>query len=211
MRLARVRDRETPRPLSYLIVLAVLGGLSLFPLALPSSFSIDTGLDPRFTSIPLQIGDWVGKDEKLDERTYEILETRNVLARIYENQGKGRVELLLVGSNKDRRVAHPPEVCYTSSHYEVVDSKQTSIKVSGRKIPVIEFVAKDQRNLDHREYVLYVYKVGARFTTNYYAQQLKFAWDRLTRQEPEVLLIRLSATTNQVFQEFLSQILPHLS
>ncbi len=195
----------------YLVVLAVLGGLSFFPLAMPSFFSIDRMVDPRFKTIPLQIGDWTGKDEVLDERTYEILETRNVLSRIYVNKDKDRVELLLVGSNKDRRVAHPPEVCYTSSHYEVVDSKNTSIEISGREIPVIEFIAKDQRNLEHREYVLYVYKVGNQFTTNYYAQQLKFAWDRLTRQEPQVLLIRLSATTNRIFQEFLTQILPHLS
>ena len=195
----------------YLVVLALLSGLAFFPLALPTSFSIDSGLDPRFKTIPYQIGNWTGQDEVLDERTYEILETRNILARNYENGHMERVELLLVGSNKDRRVAHPPEVCYTSSHYEVVDSKQDSFTILGNKIPVTKFIAKDQRNLKHREYVVYVYKVGKRFTTNYYGQQLKFAWDRLTRQEPEVLLIRLSATADKSFQEFLAQILPHLS
>ena len=196
---------------AYLSVLLILGGLSFFPLASPTSFSIDTGRDPRFKTIPYQIGEWTGKDEVLDERTYEILETRNVLARIYENSKKERVELLLVGSNKDRRVAHPPEVCYTSSHYEVIDSKETSFEIGGNKIPVREFVAKDQRNLEHNEYVVYVYKIGKRFTTNYYTQQFKFALDRITKQESEVLLIRLSTTNDRSFQEFLSQILPHLS
>ncbi len=195
----------------YLIALAILGGLSFFPLATPSFFSVDQTVDPRFKTIPYQIGDWTGKDEVLDDRTYEILETRNILARLYENPKKERVDLLLVGSNKDRRVAHPPEVCYTSSHYEVISSKETFFNISGNKIQVKEFVAKDQRDLQHKEYVVYVYKVGKRFTTNYYTQQLQFAWDRLTRQEPEVLLIRLSATTDTIFQEFFSQILPHLS
>ena len=196
---------------AYLIVLAVLGGLSFFPLATPSFFSIDQTVDPKFKTIPYQIGDWLGKDETLDERTYEILETRNVLARLYENSKKERIELLLVGSNKDRRVAHPPEVCYTSSHYEVVDSREKEFEISGTKIPVRQFVAKDQRNLEHREYVVYVYKVGSRFTTNYYAQQLRFAWDNLTRKETQILLIRLSGSTEGPFQEFLTQIFPHLS
>lgn len=196
---------------SYWTLLIILIGLSLFPLATPSFFSIDQTVDPKFKTIPYQFGDWTGKDEVLDKRTYEILETRNVLARLYENSKKERVELLLVGSNKDRRVAHPPEVCYTSSHYEVVDSKEREYEVSGVKIPVKEFVAKDQQNLEHREYVVYVYKVGNRFTINYYAQQLKFAWDNLTRKETQILLIRLSGTTESPFQEFLSQILPHLT
>lgn len=196
---------------SYWILLALMGGLAFFPLALPTSFSIDSGLDPRFKTIPYQIGNWTGKDEVLDERTYEILETRNILARMYENDRKDHIELLLVGSNKDRRVAHPPEVCYTSSHYEVVDSGEGSFDISGTPIPVKRFIAKDQRDLAHREYVIYVYKVGKRFTINYYAQQLQFAWDRFTRKESEVLLIRLSATTDKSFKEFLSQILPHLS
>ena len=195
----------------YLVMLALLSGLAFFPLALPSSFSIDSGLDPRFKTIPYQIGNWTGKDETVDERTYEILETKNVLARMYENDQKDHVELLLVGSNKDRRVAHPPEVCYTSSHYEVVDSGEGSFDISGTPIPVKRFIAKDQRNLAHREHVIYVYKVGKRFTINYYAQQLKFAWDRLTRQESGVLLIRLSASSDKSFKEFLTQILPHLS
>ena len=193
------------------MVLVLLGGLALFPLAKPSFFSIDQEVDPKFKAIPYQIGDWAGKDEVLDERTYEILETRNILARFYENSKKERVSLLLVGSNKDRRAAHPPEACYTSSHYEVIESKEKEFEVSGMKIPVRQFIAKDQRNLEHREYVVYVYKVGSRFTTNYYAQQLQFAWDNLTRKESQILLIRLSGTTDAPFQEFLNQILPHLA
>ena len=195
----------------YLIVLAVLGALSFFPLATPSFFSVDQTIDPRLKAIPFQIGDWVGQDVALDERTYEILETRNVLSRLYENSKKETVHLLLVGSEKDRRVAHPPEVCYTSSHYDIVRSKETSIEVSGTQIPVKEFVAEDQRNPQHEEQVLSVYKVGKLYTTNYYAQQLQFAWDNLTRQESEILLIRLSGMNAEPFQEFLAQILSHLS
>lgn len=194
----------------YLIVLAVLGVLSLVPLTPPSSSSIDVRLDPRFEQVPFAIGDWIGKDIPVDELTYQILETTNVLSRLYENKKGERVHLLLVSSAKDRRVAHPPEVCYISSHYDVVNSKETLLQVSGNQVPVKLFVAQDQKDPAHKEQVLYLYQVGKRFTTNYYAQQLQFALDRMARRESRVLLIRLSGSRNQPFQEFLSEILTHL-
>jgi hypothetical protein len=65
----------------------------------------------------------MGKDVPVDEKTYEILETRNVLSRIYENPKGEQIHLLLVGSRKDRRVAHPPEVCYLSYNFIIVDDE----------------------------------------------------------------------------------------
>ena len=188
-----------------------LGVLAFFPLAMPTSFSVDQAIDPRFKTIPFQIKDWVGKDEPVDTMTYEILETKNVLSRLYQNPKRGMIHLLLVGSSKDRRVAHPPEVCYTSSHYTIIESKNDVIDIPGMKLPVKRFVAQDERNPQSKQQVLYLYKVGKRFTTNYYAQQLQFAWDSLTKQETQVLLIRLSGSTDEPFQEFLAQILAHLA
>ncbi|MBI1977226.1 MAG: EpsI family protein [Candidatus Omnitrophica bacterium] len=196
---------------AYLLVILILGVLALYPLAPPTHFSIDEAIDLRFGTIPFQIGDWVGKDEPVDELTYQILETKNILSRLYQNPKGEAVHLLLVGSSKDRRVAHPPEVCYTSSHYTITETKDASLPVSGLEVPVKRFTAHDQRNPNSRQEVLYLYKVGKRFTTNYYAQQLQFAWDNLTRQESQILLIRFSGTTGEPFQEFLAQILPHLT
>ena len=196
----------------FLAVSAILAGLSFFPLALPSSFSINETLDPRFKEIPYQIGEWTGKDLLLDDQTYQILETKNVLSRFYQNPtNQETVHLLLVGSNKDRRVAHPPEVCYTSSHFDLISSKENQYEVSGRTIPVRQFLAEDQNNPNHKEFVLYTYQIGDKFTSNYYAQQLQFTFDHLTRKESEILLIRLSASSEKSFGQFLPQILPHIS
>ena len=196
---------------AYFLILLMLGGLSFFPLAMPISSSIDNTLDPHFQSIPLQIGEWMGEDTPPDEDTYRILETRNIFSRLYRNPSGETVHLLLVGSNKDRRVAHPPEVCYTSSHYTITDSKENLTTVSGKELRVKEFTAQDQRDATHQEKVLYLYKVGKQFTTNYYAQQFQFAWDQLARKESQVLLIRLSGSTREPFEKFLTQILGHLS
>ena len=195
----------------YVLTLIILGILSLMPLAQPSQSSVDARLDPRFEAIPFKFGEWVGKDVAIDDLTYQILETKNILSRLYERKNGETIHLLLVGSDKDRRVAHPPEVCYISSHYDVVNSKESSLKIRGNQVPVKLFVAQDQKEPSHKEQVLYLYQVGKRFTTNYYAQQLRFALDRMARQESRVLLIRLSGSSDQHFQELLSEILSQIS
>ncbi len=195
----------------YFILLGSLVALLAFPLALPTSFKMDETKDPLFQGIPMSIGTWNGSDVELDERTYEILETRNVLSRSYETPEGGKVHLLLVGSHSDRRVAHPPEVCYVSSNYSIVDGRERNIHLSqGRLLAVKEFLAKSEKPNHLSEHILYVYKIGDRFTTNYYAQQFFFAWDKLTRKKSQVLLIRLSGPDQSIFDGFLNQILPLL-
>ncbi|MBI4387901.1 MAG: EpsI family protein [Candidatus Omnitrophica bacterium] len=197
--------------LPYLSLILVLVVLALFPLAMPSSWSIDTFRDPLFQKFPMILNDWKGDDVVLDERTYEILETRNVLSRWYVNPEGERIDLLIVGSPSDRRVAHPPEVCYISSNYDVTRTEEASVSFQNKQIPIKEFIAEDKKNPDHREEVLYVYKVGDVFTTNYYAQQFLFIFNRLTARGGQVYLIRLSSPKRVLLPEFLNLILPYLA
>jgi EpsI family protein len=200
----------------YLGVLAFCALLNLFPLAMPTTFHVDETLDPAFQTFPKELGVWKGEDVPLDEKTYEILETRNVLSRMYENPEGRKMHLLLVGSRKDRRVAHPPEVCYLSSNYIILDEKEKSYSIQNQDIAVKSFLARNERRPDQQELVVYLYKVGDRFTTSYYSQQFQFAVDRLSQRESEVLLIRLALlgasseqleTTEASFQDFLSLLL----
>lgn len=196
---------------SYAAVLLFLGVLAFFRLTPPSMSSIHAPMSPFLKSFPQQIGNWAGKELVPDERTLEILETRNVLSREYTEPSGARINLLLVSSDKDRRVAHPPEVCYLGSNFNIVEDQETLLTgTPAGDLKVKEFHAFYERNPDQQEEVLYLYKVGNRFTTNYYAQQLQFAFDRFSRKETQVMLIRLSGSTREDVRRFLSDLLPHL-
>lgn len=190
-------------PKSFFVVIATLAVLAMFPVAMPTSFHIDETKNPFFETFPTVLQDWKGTDAPVDRRTYEILETRNVLYRIYQNAKGEKVELLLVSSKKDRRVAHPPEVCFTGSHYVITDEKDRTFDWQGRKLPAREFIAKNEQDPRDVQSVLYFYKVGKTFTSNYYKQQLRFAVDRMTNRSSDVLLIRLSAARSETFPAFL--------
>ena len=199
------------RDKSYFCLILFLIGLSFFPLAMPTSSSVDLSLDPLFSKVPMQIGVWKGRNVVLDERTYEILETRNVLSRTFKNPEGKTVDLLLVGSHRDRRVAHPPEVCYVGANFDIVNIREGSVRIGDKKIPIKEFVAHDKKHPSYRENVLYVYKAGDFLTTSYYAQQLHFVWDQLGKREGRILLIRLSGSNSSQLQGFLAQVFPYLS
>jgi EpsI family protein len=204
---------------SYLGVLVFCAALNIFRLAMPTTFHIDETQNPVFQKFPYELGGWKGNDVEVDEKTYEILETRNVLSRLYENASGTQIHLLLVGSYKDRRVAHPPEVCYISSNFIILDEKDKTLSVEGQSIDVKSFLARHERHPDQEEMVVYLYKVGERYTTSYYSQQLQFAADRLAKRDSGVLLIRLAIPSksknalkhyDDSFQEFLPLLLEKL-
>lgn len=191
----------------YYLLIAAFVGLAFFRIDMPTSFKIDDYKNPLFESFPYELGKWKGEDFEVDEKTYEILETRNVLSRRYDAPNGDQVALLLVSSNKDRRVAHPPEVCYLGSNFTISNERENTLDVNNQEIPVKEFLAIQENRKNHKEHVLYLYKVGETFTRNYYAQQLKFALDSMQKKDTEILLIRLSGNNPDVFDEFLAEVL----
>jgi len=195
---------------TYGIVFIAVASLCFFQLAQPTSFNINEPLSATFQNFPLQINAWHGEDTEVDERTLEILETRNVLSRVYKNNEGQSIHLLIVASKKDRRVAHPPEVCYVSSNYQIIEEKEIHREIDGRQISMKTFVAKNERNPKDVQQVVYLYKIGNKLTTNYYAQQLQFAWDQLSRKESEVLMIRLSGIQKELMFHFLNGVLTAL-
>jgi hypothetical protein len=92
-----------------------------------------------------------------------------------------------------------------------LNSGKEVFNFNGQEITLNRFIAQDTKNKARKENVMYVYKVGKLFTANYFAQQLLFAWNRATRQETEIQLIRLAGDASAPFQTFLQQSLPYLS
>ena len=194
----------------YLLVLGLLGLLAFYRLAMPSSFSVNQTLSEAFKKFPTALGEWQGQENPVDEKTYEILETRNVMSRLYKNSEGEIVHLFLVGSQKDRRVAHPPEVCYYGSNYLVLNGKDRALDLESQHFTAREFFAQSEKNDRDKQYVLYFYKIGDRFTNNYYAQQLQFAMDNLTKKSTQIVLIRLASSSEKSLNDFLKIVFPEI-
>jgi len=135
---------------------------------------------------PLQLGTWTGHDLAIDEQTYELLETRDVMLREYRREDMPSVQLCLVFSAGNRKVAHPPEVCYRGGGWNIEAKRRTT---GPGPFEVAELVITKG---DVREVVHYWYEVGAKRTPSYLSQQIHMVLRQVIGRGGNTALVRLS-------------------
>ena len=171
------------------VVMLLVGAYSEWQLFGPAP---DEGLTPEVAAIPHEIGAWRVEDVTLDQRTYEILETRNVLYREYRaDPAAPPIALCIVYARANRKAPHPPEVCYTGAGAHVDKRPAEVITLASRPLPgnVLQVVHGQTR-----EVVLYWYLAGDRLLTSYYGQQLAIMWNQVTGRPAQSALIRYSTS-----------------
>jgi len=142
---------------------------------------------------PKTIGTWSSVDLKITKDEYAILETNNAFVRIYTNSvDKSQVTLFLVYSQTNRKVAHPPEICYTGSGLTIVEDAHDTIPVKYKNL-TIQANRLLMTRKDYTQIAYYWFKVGDHFTSNYWKQQLLIAVYTLLGKHPSSALVRVSA------------------
>jgi EpsI family protein len=175
--------------ITILAIVSVIGIVSYFPNR------FDTGSKIKVAEFPKTIGEWTGTDIPLDEKVYQILETRNLFVRDYKNTSGDTVNLYIVYSEDNRKVSHPPEVCLMGSGMTIADKSSIQITPSIRATKMIVEKA------DTRELVVYWFKAGNLQTDKYLKQQLKIVTDRMFGRRTSGALIRLSMEIKDGKQE----------
>jgi EpsI family protein len=166
---------------------------------------------------PKKVGSWVSVDLPIAEDVYAILETRNVFTRRYKNEDGRGAYLLLVYSENNRKVSHPPEICYTGSGVSILSNEPAYIEMNGLKKRIkVNRLFVEQGNTQQIMY--YWFKVGDTFTANYWKQQALIVWKTLLGQRASSALLRVSVTIDEkgvpeaveTINQFSQVISPHL-
>ena len=151
-----------------ILIVAIIIGFNSY---LPERFDSSTAI--KVTDFPMTIGDWNATEMKLSERDYEILETRNLFVRDYKNSKGDSVYLYLIYSQDNRKVSHPPEVCYLGSGVTIADKSPVTIN---NHIDATKLILE---KADVRQMVVYWFKAGKMYTDHYLKQQVKIVTDRI--------------------------------
>jgi len=173
---------------------------------------VDIAAKIKVSDFPMTIGQWQATDIPLSERDYQILETRNLIMRDYKNPQGDSVVLYIIYSEDNRKVSHPPEVCYMGSGASIVNKSAAQITDS---IKAVKLVTETPKNA---QMVVYWYKAGSLYTDQYLKQQLKVVVDRMLRKRTSGALIRISSeiknndqdSTLRLLKTFAGQIEPLL-
>lgn len=152
-------------------------------------------------AFPRTIGSWISQDLPISKEDLSILETKNAFVRRYTNsEGGGEVYLFLVYSQNNRKVAHPPEICYLGSGVSIIENVHDPIQVDYNNLTIPTNRLKLLRkNFEHIAF--YWFKVGDKLTSNYWEQQLLIAFNALFTQKKGSALIRISSDVNSADQD----------
>lgn len=168
-------------------------------------------------NFPRTFGSWASEELPISDLDYDILETRNAFVRRYYRPGGESVYVFVVYSQNNRKVSHPPEICYTGSGVTVASNTRDSIVLpSGRTSVEVNKLIVERG--DAVQMVFYWFKIGAMYTSNYWKQQSLIAVNSFLGRPANSALIRISsdvkddnaAPVNRLLKEFGQEFLPLL-
>ncbi len=145
-------------------------------------------------TFPKEIAGWTSEELPITDKEKAILETDNVFARRYTSPQGKEVYLFIVYSQNNRKVSHPPEVCYTGSGATILSNVHDSFSVDPPLNDInVNHVTVEQGRA--RQIFFYWFKVGDTFTPNYWKQQGLIAMKSFLSQPSSSALIRISTDT----------------
>ena len=144
-------------------------------------------------SFPKEINGWTAVEMDITEDEYAILETRNAFVRRYTSPDGRAVTLFVIYSQNNRKVSHPPEICYSGGGNTVVSKKLREIvKADGSGLLIkanelyLESSVADQVSF-------YWFKVGREFTPSYWKQQFLIAVHNIIGKKASSAMVRVSS------------------
>jgi len=172
----------------FLILLFALVGIVSWSFYFKTYFQSDT---VDINVFPATIDGWTSEELTITEDEFRILETRNAFVRQYTGPDGGKVILFIVYSQSNRKVAHPPEICYAGGGVSILDSAHDTVPVdsSGSSILVnkLRLESGTEKQLSY-----YWFKVGDSYTSNYWKQQTLIALKTLLGKPAGSALVRIS-------------------
>lgn len=177
----------------YVALIALLGLTAPLVLYLHYDVPPPASIGPLKDAIPRSFGEWGMVDERgPSEDEKRILETEAILTRTYSRGAAVACDLSVVFAKDNRRVAHPPEICYKGSGWAIEKSEVVEVPLSDGRAFKVNRLLLLRGNL--RMWVYYWYKAGPHCSANYLRMQWNIIKSHFLRRSSSSALLRVSAT-----------------
>jgi exosortase D (VPLPA-CTERM-specific) len=146
-----------------------------------------------FTRFPMQLGDWQGRRDRIEDKYLETLLLDDYLMADYRDRGQAGVNFYVAyyKSQRDGHSAHSPASCLPGGGWRMSDMGQhevTGVRTGAEPLRVNRVVIElgGQRQL-----VYYWFKQRSRNVTNEYLVKLFLLWDSLVKNRSDGAMVRL--------------------
>ncbi|HEY3323575.1 MAG TPA: EpsI family protein [Planctomycetota bacterium] len=169
-----------------------------------------------FKRFPTQIGEWkMEREFPVSQREIDILETDNILYRLYrEPSGRAVVLALVYDPSGNRKMAHPQEVCLAAAGLRMLQQRDARLEAGGSSVQrLLMESAGPQRFLYY-----YWFKAGSYQSGSFFGSQLRLALASLRGSEGGASLVRINtriedgdeAAAEKTLQDFARDLQPQL-
>ncbi|MBM4016885.1 MAG: EpsI family protein [Planctomycetes bacterium] len=177
-------------------LLLVVGGVTLaLNRSVPSVWNQALARAAMPTALEMDGRRWESYDLVMDDRTLDILETRDYLYRRYFSPGLQPVDFCVIFSRDNRKGTHPPDLCLEGGGQDIVEKRDVVLpNVEGRgEVRCRALVVQTGTS---RQHFLYVYKCGDEYTPSFWRQQFAIFANGLLGRSASGALIRVSTSAD---------------
>jgi Protein of unknown function (DUF3485) len=116
-------------------------------------------------SIPMELGDWVGEDERIAPDIVERAQTTEYLNRVYESRTQPglRLTLWINYSRKGTNLRHTPEICLPSGGWTKIESQTkvlSSVALDGHEVRLTRLGYEQGELVKHVGFWYYIFGEG---------------------------------------------------
>ncbi|BAN35175.1 EpsI family protein [Sulfuricella denitrificans skB26] len=189
---AQVRSRELTKP--FLSALFVVMAVSIVTMLMPERVEVPPQRKD-FSTFPLELGSWKGKDNRLEQIYLDALKLDDYLLVDFSEEPGKPVNLYMAyyATQRKGESAHSPRTCIPGGGWTMVGLAEhvvEGVTMNGRPLVVNRAVIQlgEQKQLTY-----YWFQQRGRVITNEYLVKWFIFWDALTRNRTDGALVRLVA------------------
>lgn len=174
------------------VVAVILLGATLV-LAQGIEFREKIPANKSLAQFPLNIGEWNGRRDSMDQRFIETLHLSDYVIVNYKNSFGKQVNFYTAYYESQRKgeSIHSPATCLPGSGWSFEDAGSQEIPVDYKGNETLPVNRAYMLKNDYRQLSYYWFPQRGRILTNAYQLKLYAFWDALTRQRTDGALVRV--------------------
>lgn len=145
------------------------------------------------STFPKQIGQWIGKEECLAPRVYDVLGVDDSFLCNYTTQNGDHVQLYVgfYESQREGDLIHSPKHCMPGAGWDIIKTSTEQViipKNNPKKLKVSKLLLRKE---DQQQVMLYWFQSRGRIITSEYMQKIYLVIDSITRHRTDGSFVRL--------------------
>lgn len=148
-----------------------------------------------FSTFPLKIGEWTGKQEQFEKEIYDVLGVDESFLSTYQTSD-GRQVQLYVGfyqSQREGDLIHSPKNCMPGAGWSIIHTSIEELIIPNTNLNKIKIIKLILSKGNQRQIVLYWFQSRGRFIASEYMQKIYMVIDSITRNRTDGSFVRLIA------------------